>query len=60
MLKKHQKQKLKNKIHYKDIALAIILAINEGDITYREFKKAQTIIDEKFWKPKWAEDPKIR
>ncbi len=50
----------KIKIDYRVLATNIIIAVNNKEITYRDFKLAVEIVDEKFWKPKWVDAPKIK
>ena len=55
-IKKHEQEKLnpKEKGNVKSIALALILSIEDGYITYRQFKEIQSIVDSKFDKPCWV------
>lgn len=42
------------------IAEAFILAIEDGYMTYRDFKRIQEILDNKYWKPSWVPEKEIK
>ena len=55
-IKKHEQQKINKseKGNVKSIATALLLAIQDNYITYRQFKEIQSIVDAKFDKPCWV------
>lgn len=54
--KREEKQlETKEKGSPRAIASALIMSIESGYITYRQFKEIQEIIDEKYWHPRWAQ-----
>jgi hypothetical protein len=44
----------------KSIASAILLAIADGYISYRQFKEIAAIIDSRLHKPEWVPDKEIK
>jgi len=44
----------------KSVASAIILAIEDDYISYRQFKEIQAIIDAKYYKPAWVPEKVIK
>lgn len=60
-IKKHEQEKINKseKGNVKSIATALLLAIQDNYITYRQFKEVQSIIDEKFDKPSWVPKKKL-
>lgn len=53
--KREEKQlETKEKGSPRAIASALIMSIETGYITYRQFKEIQEIVDTKFDKPSWA------
>ena len=49
----------KEKGNVKAIASAIMMAIQDEYISYRQFKEIQAIIDKKYYKPEWVPEKKI-
>ena len=47
------------KIKWQVLASNIIMAIEDGQLTYRNFKQASNRVDEKYWKPSWVPEKKI-
>lgn len=62
--RKQRKEAEENKqnkfgIKWQVLASNIIMAIEDGCITYRNFKQASNRVDEKYWKPSWVPEKKI-
>jgi ribosomal protein L27 len=55
-----KKSGLKEHGSVKGVASAILLAIVDGYISYRQFKEVQAIIDAKYWKPEWVPEKVIK
>lgn len=59
-IQRAEKKKETFKIRWDILASNIIIAIEEGSISYRDFKKASNKIDEKYWKPEWVPAPNLK
>ena len=58
-IKREEKKQNKFGIRWQVLASNIIMAIEDGCLTYRNFKQAANRVDEKYWKPSWVPEKKI-